>query len=107
MKFVLVIKQLALLLARRKRRLASNEGYSMLIKLGWPTSIINDKMCNRAEAGLMRRYVGVQSWIAYKEEWEWVASANLGEAKILNKKSEELEASKVVELSVADHPRTS
>jgi hypothetical protein len=26
----------------------------------------------------MRRYVGVQSWIAYKEEWEWEESPDHG-----------------------------
>lgn len=83
MKIAIVIRRLILMLVPRKKRLPLSEGYSVLVNLGWPTRIITGKMCDKAEAGVMRRYVGVQSWIAYKEEWEWAESATSGSADAL------------------------
>jgi hypothetical protein len=45
------------------------DGYTTLLKLGWPTTYINPKMCERAFAGLVPRYEGMQSWTAYKRDW--------------------------------------
>ena len=79
MRVAVAIKRLTLLLVPRQKRLPLREGYSTLVNLGWPARIITSKMCDKAEAGVMRRYVGVQSWIAYKEEWEWAESASPGQ----------------------------
>ena len=106
MKIAIVIKRLRLLFVPKRERLVFREGYSVLIDLGWPTSILTDKMCDKAEAGAMRRYVGIQSWIAYKEEWEW-AESSLEGRKIPYNKSTELERADVVELSAADDRLTS
>jgi len=45
------------------------EGYATLLALGWPTSHIDWKMCERACANLVPRYVGNESWKAYKDQW--------------------------------------
>ncbi len=76
-----------MLLVPREKRLRLREGYSTLVGLGWPTSIITCNMCDKAEAGVMRRYVGIQSWIAYKQEWEWEESTNRGSETALYSKS--------------------
>ena len=47
------------------------DGYSTLLRLGWPTTFINTRMCERAFAGLVPQYTGIQSWMAYKREWAW------------------------------------
>jgi len=78
-----VIKRLTLMLAPKGKRLTLREGYSTLVSLGWPTRIITYAMCDKAEAGVMRRYVGIQSWIAYKEEWEWAESTTVGSRQTL------------------------
>jgi hypothetical protein len=59
------------MLVSREKRLTLRDGYYTLVSLGWPSEIITNKMCDKAMAGVMRRYMGVQSWIAYKQEWEW------------------------------------
>jgi hypothetical protein len=82
MKIAFVIKRLTLLMVPKQKRLRSREGYSVLVNLGWPPGIITSNMCEKAESGVMGRYVGVQSWIAYKEKWEWSerATAASGDA---------------------------
>ena len=35
----------------------------------------------------MRRYVGIQSWIAYKQEWERAESTNRGSGEALYSES--------------------
>jgi hypothetical protein len=75
MKMPIVFKKLTLMLVSKQNRLTLRDGYSELVDLGWPTRIITLRMCDRAEEGVMMRYEGIQSWIAYKEEWEWSASA--------------------------------
>jgi hypothetical protein len=87
MKIATVIKRLTLLLVPRQKRLPLREGYSTLVNLGWPTRIITCNMCDKAEAGVMRRYVGIQSWIAYKQEWEWAESTNRDSGQTLYSKS--------------------
>ena len=87
MKIATVIKRLTLLLVPRQKRLSLREGYSVLVDLGWPTRIITCGMCDKAEAGVMRRYVGIQSWIAYKQEWEWAESPTVGSGKTLYRNS--------------------
>ena len=75
------------MLVPREKRLTLREGYSTLVSLGWPTQIIPFKMCDQAEAGVMRRYMRVQSWIAYKEEWEWAESTAVGSGQTLYRSS--------------------
>jgi hypothetical protein len=87
MKIAPVIKRLTLLLVPREKRFPLSEGYSTLVSLGWPIQIITCKMCDKADAGVMRRYVGVQSWIAYKQEWEWAESPTVGSGKTLYRNS--------------------
>jgi hypothetical protein len=87
MKIAPVIKRLTLMLVWREKRLTRRKGYSTLVSLGWPIQIITHKMCDKAEAGVMRRYVGIQSWIAYKQEWEWAESAVAGSETPLYSKS--------------------
>ena len=53
----------------RERRSLLREGYAALLELGWPTSYIDWKMCERACAGLVSRYKGGESWARYKEQW--------------------------------------
>jgi hypothetical protein len=40
MKIAIVIKRLTLRLVPKQKRLALRKGYSVLVNLGWPTSII-------------------------------------------------------------------
>jgi hypothetical protein len=53
----------------REKRSVLREGYATLLKLGWPTSYIDWKMCERACAGLVPRYKGSESRARYKEQW--------------------------------------
>ncbi len=99
MKIAIVIKRLTWFLVPKQKRLALREGYSVLVDLGWPASIITAKMCDKAEAGVMQRYVGIQSWTAYKEDWEYQPRAD---GKTLYDKTTEGEPAEVAELSVAD-----
>ncbi len=87
MKIATAIKRLTLLLVPNQKRLPLREGYSVLVNLGWPTRIITCSMCDKAEAGVMQRYVGIQSWIAYKQEWEWAESTHRGRGEALYSES--------------------
>ena len=82
-----VIKKTDLDVSSEGKRLTLREGYSTLVSLGWPTQIIPFKMCDQAEADVMRRYMRVQSWIAYKEEWEWAESTAVGSGQTLYRSS--------------------
>ena len=53
----------------RQKRSVLREGYATLLELGWPTSYIDWKMCERACAGLVPRYKGSESRARYKERW--------------------------------------
>jgi hypothetical protein len=53
----------------RQDRSVLRDGYATLLELGWPTSYIDWKMCERACAGLVPRYTGAASWADYKKRW--------------------------------------
>jgi hypothetical protein len=53
----------------RQKRSVLREGYATLLELGWPTSSIDWKMCERACAGLVPRYKIDEGWARYKEQW--------------------------------------
>jgi hypothetical protein len=55
----------------QRERTALRDGYASLLQLGWPTSYINWKMCERANANLVPPYRGIASWVQYKETWAW------------------------------------
>ncbi len=52
-----------------ERRSVLREGYATLLELGWPTFLIDWKMCERACAGMVARYKGSETWERYKEQW--------------------------------------
>jgi hypothetical protein len=87
MKIAAAINRLTLMLVPKDKRITLRDGYYTLVSLGWPTEIITNKMCDKAVAGVMRRYMGVQSWIAYKQEWEWAESTSFGSEKTQYSKS--------------------
>ncbi len=62
---------LILMPIHRDERTVLREGYVTLVRLGWPTCYINWRMCERAQAGLIQPYQGVQSWLSYRREWAW------------------------------------
>jgi hypothetical protein len=53
----------------QERRSVLREGYAALLGLGWPTFLIDWKMCERACAGLVPRYKIDDGWARYKEQW--------------------------------------
>jgi predicted N-acyltransferase len=62
---------LTLTLVPIEERQILRDGYTTLLRLGWPPNFINCRMCERAYAGLVPRYVDISSWDAYKREWAW------------------------------------
>jgi hypothetical protein len=53
----------------KQERSVLREGYTTLLQLGWPTSYIDWKMCERACEGQVPRYQGIGSWAEYKKRW--------------------------------------
>jgi hypothetical protein len=60
---------LTLAVVLTEERPLPRDGYTALLRLGWPTNLIDRHMCERAFAGLVPRYAGKESWTAYKREW--------------------------------------
>jgi hypothetical protein len=60
---------LTLMPIARQERSVLREGYVTLLQLGWPTSYIDWRMCERACEGLVPRYAGEESWARYKKQW--------------------------------------
>ena len=71
MRIATLKEKLTLMFVPKRNCLPKNEGYSALVRLGWPPEIITQKVCDKPKEGVMKPYAGIQSWISYKSEWEW------------------------------------